>query len=65
VFRAAAEAMATENAARLALMQQAERAIDERLSELLFATRSARQSDVTNELLDVIAGFEALKKPGA
>ena len=65
VFRAAAEAMATENAARLALMQQAERAIDERVSELLFATRSARQSDVTNELLDVIAGFEALKARGS
>jgi F-type H+-transporting ATPase subunit gamma len=64
VFRAAAEAMATENAARLALMQQAERAIDERVSELLFATRSARQSDVTNELLDVVAGFEALKARG-
>jgi F-type H+-transporting ATPase subunit gamma len=64
VFRAAAEAMATENAARLALMLQAERAIDERLSELLCAARSARQSEVTNELLDVIAGFEALKTRG-
>lgn len=64
VYRAAAEAMATENSARLALMQQAERAIDERVSELLFATRSARQSDVTEELLDVIAGFEALKARG-
>jgi len=62
VFRAAAEAIATENAARLALMQQAERAIDERLDDLLKVTRSARQSAVTNELLDVIAGFEALKR---
>ena len=62
VFRAAAEAMATENSARLALMQQAEHAIDERLGELLLATRSARQSEITNELLDVIAGTEALKK---
>ena len=62
VFRAAAEAMATENAARLALMQQAEHAIDDRLDELLFQTRSARQSEVTNELLDVIAATEALKR---
>ena len=59
VFRAAAEAMAAENAARLALMQQAERSIDDRLSELLITIRSTRQSEITNELLDVIAGFDA------
>jgi F-type H+-transporting ATPase subunit gamma len=62
LFRASAEAMATENAARLALMQQAERAIDERYDELLLVIRSARQSEVTNEILDVISGFEALKQ---
>ena len=62
VFRAAAEAMAMENAARLALMQQAERELNDRLDELLQTTRSARQSAVTSELLDVIAGFEALRK---
>lgn len=61
VFRATAEAMVAENAARLSLMQQAERSIDDRLSELLVAIRSVRQSEITNELLDVIAGFEALK----
>ncbi|MHA1544857.1 MAG: F0F1 ATP synthase subunit gamma [Alphaproteobacteria bacterium] len=60
VYRATAEAMMAENAARLALMQQAERSIDDRLSELLVAIRSVRQSEITNELLDVIAGFEAL-----
>jgi F-type H+-transporting ATPase subunit gamma len=62
VFRAAAEAMAAENAARLALMQQAERAIDDRLIELRAAHRAARQSEITNELLDVIAGSEALNR---
>ncbi len=62
LFRAAAEAIATENAARLSLMQQAERAIDERHEEMLQAVQSARQSEITNELLDVITGFEALKK---
>ena len=65
LFRAAAEAIATENAARLALMQQAERAIDDRYDEMLQAVRSARQSEITNELLDVITGFEALKKKDA
>ena len=61
VFRAAAEAMVTENAARLALMRQAERAIDERYTELLLETRSVRQSEITSEILDVIGGFEALR----
>lgn len=61
VFRATAESMVTENGARLALMQQAEHALDDRLADLLTSTRSARQSEITNELLDVIAGFEALE----
>ncbi|KAG1715288.1 ATP synthase subunit alpha 1 [Nymphon striatum] len=58
----AAEAMVTENAARLALMQQAEQSVDEKLEELQSETRALRQADITTELLDVIIGFEALKK---
>lgn len=61
LFGACAEALATENAARLARMQQAERSIDDRLTELALATHTTRQSAITEELLDVIAGFEALK----
>lgn len=61
IFRAAAEAMVTENAARLARMQQAERSVDERLEELTAEMRSVRQSEITTELLDVIIGFEAIK----
>lgn len=64
IYAAAAEAMVTENAARLALMQQAERAIDERLEGLTGEMRQVRQSEITTELLDVIIGFEALKKRG-
>ncbi len=62
LFRAAAEALVTENAARLALMQQAEQSVDDRLDELKSDTRSLRQTEITTELLDVIIGFEALKK---
>jgi len=62
LFRAAAEALVTENAARLALMQQAEQSVDDRLEALTAETRSVRQSEITTELLDVIIGFEALKK---
>ncbi|WP_458790931.1 F0F1 ATP synthase subunit gamma [Yoonia sp. MH D7] len=61
VQRAAAEALMTENSARLARMQQAEQSVDERLEDLQSATRSVRQSEITTELLDVIVGFEALK----
>lgn len=64
IFRAAAEAMVTENAARLARMQQAERSVDERLEDLTAEMRSVRQSEITTELLDVIIGFEALKRRG-
>ncbi len=62
LFRSAAEAMVTENAARLARMQQAEQSIDEQLDTLTAQTRSVRQSEITTELLDVIIGFEALKE---
>jgi F-type H+-transporting ATPase subunit gamma len=65
LFRAIAEALMTENAARLALMQQAERSVDDRLDELGAETRSVRQNEITTELLDVIIGFEALKKTRA
>lgn len=60
LYRIAALSMAAENAARLAQMQQAERSIDERLEGLTMAHRTARQSQITDELLDVIGGFEAL-----
>ncbi|WP_324754217.1 FoF1 ATP synthase subunit gamma [Roseovarius sp. Pro17] len=61
LYRAAAEALVTENAARLARMQQAEQSVDENLEDLKAETRSVRQSEITTELLDVIVGFEALK----
>ena len=62
LFRAASEALVTENAARLALMQQAEQSVDDQLEALKSETRAMRQSEITTELLDVIIGFEALKK---
>ncbi|CAN0604306.1 unnamed protein product, partial [Ectocarpus sp. 12 AP-2014] len=54
VFRASAEAMVTENAARLALMQQAEQAVDDRLEEVGGQFRLARQDEITSELMDII-----------
>lgn len=63
VFRASAEAMVTENSARLELMQQAEQSVDDRIEEVEGELNSVRQTEITNELMDVIIGFEALKKP--
>ena len=61
LFRAAAEALVTENAARLARMQQAEQSVADRLEQLTAEVRAVRQDEITTELLDVIIGFEALK----
>ncbi len=60
LFRAFAASMAAENAARLAAMQRAEKNIEEMEDELSTRYHSLRQSTITEELLDVISGFEAL-----
>lgn len=56
VFHAAAEAMVTENAARLALMQQAEQVVDERLEAVRRQASGVRQDQVTEELMDIVIG---------
>ena len=56
VFQASAEAMVTENAARLALMQQAEQAVQERLELLERQISGLRQDQVTDELMDIVIG---------
>lgn len=58
--RAAAESLAAEEAARLASMQNAERNIEERLAELVQQYHHQRQNQITAELLDIVAGFEAV-----
>ncbi len=62
LYRAFAESLASENASRLAAMQNAERNIDERLTELRGRFNQQRQSTITEELLDIVSGFEALKE---
>lgn len=61
LFRAFAESLASENAARLASMQVAERNVEDRLKALTAEFHQSRQSAITSELLDIISGFEALK----
>lgn len=60
LFRAAAESAASEHATRLVSMQAAERNIEEHLEEMSMSYRRKRQESITEELLDVVAGFEAL-----
>lgn len=59
VFRASAEAMVTENATRLALMQQAEQSVDEQLESVKQELSSVRQDEITNELMDIVIGHLA------
>jgi F-type H+-transporting ATPase subunit gamma len=59
VYRAAAESLASEHASRLASMQAAERSIEEHLAGQQAEFRRLRQASITEELLDIVTGFEA------
>lgn len=61
LFRAIAESSASENASRLASMQGAEKNIREQLAELNGRYHRQRQMSITEELLDIVSGFEVLK----
>jgi F-type H+-transporting ATPase subunit gamma len=52
--------MSSENAARLAAMERAEKNIEERIEDLNLKYHQSRQLSVTEELLDIVAGFEAI-----
>jgi F-type H+-transporting ATPase subunit gamma len=60
IYRALAEALASEHASRLAAMQAAERNIEERRDDLRQLYRLRRQETITRELLDVVSGYEAV-----
>lgn len=60
IYRAFAESLMSENSSRLATMQSAERNIQEYLENLNTQFHQQRQHSITEELLDIIAGFETL-----
>jgi F-type H+-transporting ATPase subunit gamma len=60
LFRATAESLASENASRLASMQGAEKNIDAQLDDLHRQYHQQRQMSITEELLDIVSGFELL-----
>jgi len=58
--RALMEALASENAARLRAMENADRNIDDTLHDLTRRARTRRQEAITSELLDVVTGADAI-----
>jgi len=58
--RAIMESFASENGARLRVMESADRNIDTRLQRLGGQAHTLRQGAITAELLDLITGAEAL-----
>jgi F-type H+-transporting ATPase subunit gamma len=65
LYRAAVESLAAENASRLAAMQGAESSVEERLETLENRYHRQRQLRITEELLDIVSGFEALRSQGS
>lgn len=62
-YRACAHSLASENASRLAAMQRADRNIDDMLHTFRSRWNQLRQENIDEELFDVVAGFEALRRP--
>ncbi|MEM7497660.1 MAG: F0F1 ATP synthase subunit gamma [Pseudomonadota bacterium] len=61
LFRAGAKSLAAEHATRLALMTHAEKELETRREEVEAAHRRLRQTRITDELIDVISGSEAIR----
>lgn len=59
-YRGTMHSLASENAARLAAMQAAESNIEDLLEDLQGRYQHRRQAEITDELMDVIAGYEAM-----
>lgn len=60
VYGAIVQSLAAENSARLAAMQVAEKNIIEHIDLLESEFRNTRQGTITGELLDIVAGVEAV-----
>lgn len=61
LFKAAADSLASEQASRLLAMQAAERNIEQHLDEVNAEYRMRRQQQITDEIIDVLSGFEAMR----
>ncbi|NMM46551.1 hypothetical protein HH303_18820 [Rhodospirillaceae bacterium KN72] len=64
ITRAVMQSLASENGARLRVMESADRSIGDKLNGLHRDERVLRQEAITSELLDVVVGSEAVSGPG-
>ncbi|OGW33297.1 MAG: ATP synthase F1 subunit gamma [Nitrospirae bacterium GWC2_42_7] len=61
IFRALLESQASEEAARMAAMENATKAANDMIESLTLQYNKARQASITKELMDIVGGVEALK----
>ena len=61
IYKAVASSLAAEHFTRMISMQNAEKNIDEHLEAMNLEYQQRRQTEITNELLDVVIGAEVLK----
>jgi F-type H+-transporting ATPase subunit gamma len=64
ITRAVMESLASENGARLRVMETANHNIDDKLEGLRRSENALRQEAITSELLDVVTGSEAILGSG-
>ncbi|HMK44286.1 MAG TPA: ATP synthase F1 subunit gamma [Dissulfurispiraceae bacterium] len=62
VFRAILDSQASEEAMRMAAMENATKNANDMIKKLTLQYNKARQASITKELMDIVGGVEALKK---
>ena len=62
LHRSFAQTMASVSASRLTAMDAAQRNIEERRANLARQHQHSRQTQITEELLDVISGYRAIEQ---
>jgi F-type H+-transporting ATPase subunit gamma len=60
LYRALLESTASEHGARMTAMRNASKNAEELIDDLTLAMNRARQSEITQEILEVVAGADAL-----
>jgi F-type H+-transporting ATPase subunit gamma len=60
-YRMVLDSLASEHGARMNAMQNATDNADELLKELRLSYNKARQASITNEIIEIVSGSEALK----
>jgi F-type H+-transporting ATPase subunit gamma len=61
IYQAMLESSASEHAARMVAMRNASKSAEERVEHLQLIYNKARQTAITNELLDIVGGANALE----